>query len=242
MTTPKQRAVGGATLLVAAGLLGTLGGSASGAVASNAEAGTAVTHADLSPLNNAAAHGTADVTVNGRQINVSLDANRLLKGMPHAQHIHFGAKARHECPSVRDDDNADHRLNTVEGTPAYGPVRVSLTKRGDTSSKSTLAVNRFPKAHHREVHYDRDGIHVSRKVADAIRAGNAVVVIHGIDYNGNGKYDFRGAGKSELDPSLPAEATDPVTCGVLNLVSSNDSGPESGGGDGGTLPLPLPLP
>ena len=41
------------------------------------------------------------------------------------------------------------------------------------------------------------------------------MVIHGIDYNHNGKYDF-SAGKSDLDPSLPAEATDPAACGVLH--------------------------
>lgn len=54
-------------------------------------------------------------------------------------------------------------------------------------------------------------------IAEDVAAGDAVVVIHGIDYNHNGKYDFRGAGKSELDPALPAEATDPVTCGVLRV-------------------------
>ena len=37
----------------------------------------------------------------------------------------------------------------------------------------------------------------------------------GVDYNGNGMYDFASAGKSDLDPSLPAEATDPALCGVL---------------------------
>jgi F0F1-type ATP synthase membrane subunit c/vacuolar-type H+-ATPase subunit K len=231
----KKYAVGGAALLVSAGMLGALGTSASGAAfVSNAAAEPTATKAHLTPLNNGAAHGTARVTVDGRQINVSLDARRLLKGMPHAQHIHFGAKARNECPSVRDDDNTDHRLSTAEGIPAYGPVRVSLTTRGDTSPKSTLAVDRYPTADDHQVHYDRDGIHVSRKVARAIRHGNAVVVIHGIDYNGNGKYDFRGAGRSELDPSLPAEATDPVTCGVLHLVpSSDDTGDD-------TSPLPLP--
>jgi len=68
--------------------------------------------------------------------------------MPHAQHIHFGTQAAHECPGVADDANQDFRLNTAEGL---------------------------------------------------------------------GKYDFKGAGKSELDPNLPAEATDPVACGVLRM-------------------------
>ncbi|MDO9494479.1 MAG: hypothetical protein Q7J48_02145 [Nocardioides sp.] len=152
--------------------------------------------------------------MDGRKLKVSVDAYRLLRAMPHAQHIHFGATARQECPSVRDDTNGDYRLTTAEGQPAYGPVKVSLTTRGDTSPDSTLAVNRFPLAKKGQVHYDRT-IKVGTKLADAISRGNAVVVLHGIDYNNNGKYDFRGAGKSELDPSLPAEATDPVLCGVL---------------------------
>ena len=41
-------------------------------------------------------------------------------------------------------------------------------------------------------------------VARAILDGHAVVV-HGNDYNGHGKYD--GTTKSDLDPSLPTEAT-----------------------------------
>ena len=52
-------------------------------------------------------------------------------------------------------------------------------------------------------------------VLRAINSGKGVVVIHGVNPNGNGTYDFDGAGASELDPSLPAEATDPALCGVL---------------------------
>ena len=37
-----------------------------------------------------------------------------------------------------------------------------------------------------------------------------------VQLHDNGKYDFRSAGKSELDKSLPAEATDPASCGVLH--------------------------
>ena len=54
-------------------------------------------------------------------------------------------------------------------------------------------------------------------MARAIRRGEAVVVIHGVDYNDNGTYDFDSAGKSDLDPKLPEEATAPATCGVLRV-------------------------
>ena len=146
MIRGKKQAALGVALLTTAGLFASLGASASGAAEAAAGEATA-THATLRPLNNAPAKGTADVSVDGRRIDVSLDANRLLKGMPHAQHIHFGAQARHECPTVRDDDNADHRLSTAEGIPAYGPVRVSLTKRGDTSptARSRSSATRWPR-------------------------------------------------------------------------------------------------
>ena len=231
MTRRSKQLATGATLVVTTGLIAATTMGATGAqVAPEAEPSN-TTRATLAPLNNSGVNGRADVVVvDGKKVRVDLNARRLLKGVPHAQHIHFGSRARHECPTVRDDDNADHRLNTAEGQPAYGPVRVSLTTRGDTSPDSTLAVKRFPTAPKGRVDYDRKGIEVSKKVARAIRRGNAVVVLHGIDYNGNGEYDF-DAGESELDPSLPAEATDPVSCGVLHPVAAAEE-------DGGPLPLP----
>lgn len=213
-TGKKKVAFAGTALVLGGALLGGVTTGSATAVDGPAPGGTQ-TQAKLKPLNNSTAKGTSTVTVTGRRLQVSVDANRLLKGMPHAQHIHLGQRARNECPNVRDDKNADHRLSTAEGQPAYGPVRVSLTKRGDTSAKSTLAVNRFPKARERQINYDRS-IRTTNRVARGISNGKAVVVVHGIDYNQNGKYDF-AAGRSELDRTLPAEATDPVTCGVLRV-------------------------
>jgi len=158
------------------------------------------------------------VRVDGRKLDVSVDARGLLRDMPHAMHIHFSAHSRGTCPTVRDDDNDDHRLNTTEGHPAYGSVRVSLTKGGPTGPGSALAVNRFPTAPRGRIHYERETI-PTHAVAEGIRSGEAVVVIHGIDYNNNDTYDF-SAGKSDLDPALPTEATDPVSCGVLHQRQS----------------------
>jgi hypothetical protein len=175
-------------------------------------------HAHLDNLNNSGAHGNADIRIRGTHAYVDIDAYGLLKGLPHAQHIHFGAEARHECPSVFDDKNHDHRLNVAEGVPAYGPIARSLTVRGDTSPASGLAVDRFPVTPRGNEHYDRTIYFGHTAVRRAIQNGKGVLVIHGVDYNGNGKYDFGGAGKSELDPKLPAEATDPALCGVLKVT------------------------
>ncbi len=174
------------------------------------------THGYLNSLNNSGATGKAHATVKGRKVHVKIKAHGLAKGLPHAQHIHFGEKARNECPTVgKDDANGDFRIETAEGQPAYGPIRVSLTTRGDTSPASGLAVDRFPTAPEGHVHYERT-THTKLEVAKAIRQGKGVIVIHGVDYNGNGTYDFKSAGKSDLDPSLPSEATDPAVCGVLH--------------------------
>jgi len=170
-------------------------------------------------LNNSGVRGSSNVDVDRRRLHIKVDARGLARRLPHAQHIHFGAKARHECPTVRDDSNRDFRLTTTEGAPAYGPIRVSLTTRGRTGAGSGLAVTRFPTARRGQIHYDRM-TRTSARVARAIRRGKGVVVIHGVDYNHNGRYDFRSAGKSELDPNLPAEATDPVSCGRLRVEGS----------------------
>ena len=199
-----------ATLSTAALLTTGVAGTANAMVAQD---GTE-TFGRLIALNNSGIQGSAEAIVKGREVTVDVDARQVLKGMPHAQHIHFGAKAAHECPTA-ERAGKDGRLNTVDGIPDYGPVRISLTTKGDTSAKSTLAVTRFPAAPKGTIRYNRD-VRASDRVAAAIARGEAVYVLHGVDYNGNGKYDF-SRGKSELDPSLPTEATDPAACTVLRV-------------------------
>ena len=171
-------------------------------------------HTRLTALNNSGVTGHGHVKVEGKKLQVRYTARNLVANQPHAAHIHYGEQASHECPTARDDKNRDFRLNVVEGVPRYGPVAVSLTTKGDTSPKSALAVDRFKTAPKGTIHYERQ-VKTSKDVARAIRRGEGVLVVHGVDYNGNGKYDFAGAGASELDPKLPAEATDPAACGVL---------------------------
>lgn len=82
--------------------------------------------------------------------------------------------------------------------------------------------------HDGELQYSRDNIRftrvigtgytggggTARQIAESVRDGEGVVVIHGIDYDRNGTYNFSDPqGASELNPGLPAEATDPAACG-----------------------------
>ena len=216
-TISSKAAAGGAAFFASAALAVALVPASAQATGDTetARASGTKTEAHIDPLNNSGVKGHAEVRTHYRKLNIDVHARGLVKGLPHAQHIHFGATARNECPTVsKDDTNGDFRLTTVEGAPAYGPVRVSLTKSGDTSAASVLAVDRFPTAPQGAVNYERT-TRTSKAVARGIRMGKAVVVIHGVDYNGNGTYDFKSAGRSELDPKLPAEATDPAACGVL---------------------------
>ena len=106
---------------------------------------------------------------------------------------------------------------------------MSLTTSGDTSPASGLALERFPVSKGGALNYARGGIQftdvaaaggdgatgTAKEIADAVRDGEGVVVVHGVDYNRNGGYDFLSAGASDLTAAAPAEATDPTMCGVL---------------------------
>ena len=185
---------------------------------SSAFAADGDTNANLKPvaLNGVEGSGTAMVKVSGTTITVTMAASGLLAGSPHAAHIHFGADARNECPAASDDAAGDGTLNTSDGAPAYGGIVVSLTKTGDTSPDSGLAVDRFDTAPGGSISYERGSIEVSPEVAQAIVDGKSAVVIHGVDHDDSGAYD--GTVMSDLDPTLPTEATDPALCGVLNAA------------------------
>lgn len=188
--------------------------------------------AQLTELNFSGVTGTASAVVRNQKIqHIEVHATGLSPDAPHAMHIHFGEQARNECPSMSEATNTRSdfmggtlpRLSTADGLPAYGPIVVSLTTSGDTSPASGLALDRFPLSSGGMLHYSRSDINVksvkdvgsAKEIADAIRAGEGAVVIHGVDYNSNNIYDLAGAGASELDPTLPAEGTDPTACGVL---------------------------
>ncbi len=173
--------------------------------------------ADLAPLNNSGASGTANLALEGDQLTTDIASEGLAPGLPHAQHIHGLEQAMSECPTLANDQDGDGLVNTTEGEPSYGPILTSFTTEGDTSPESGLAVDRFPVANEDgTLTYGRT-FEVPTNVAD--RLGEFAVVQHGVDLNGNGVYDEEAAGPSDLDPNLPQEATLPANCGVIVPVS-----------------------
>lgn len=154
---------------------------------------------------------------NGK-VQVKVEAEGLAPNLPHAQHFHVPIEddefVRGHCPGIDSDDNQDGLVDTVEGIPDYGGVVQSLTTTGDTDGASALAVDRFPVADADGVlEYERTFTPTDDRVWDQL--GEVEVVVHGVDLNGSGGYDFE-AGESPLDPDLPLEATIPALCGGPN--------------------------
>jgi hypothetical protein len=166
------------------------------------------------PTNRVTGSGNATVELQGNVATVSLSTGGLLNGSPHLLHIHAGGLG--VCPSASAArlHNGHLAISTGDGIKFYGPPEVALTVTGDTSPKSNLAFPRFPSVG--AINYKRTVV-VTPAVASLIRGGNAVIVVHGIDYDHTGTYD-EALGRSDLASQFTGDSTAPALCG--NLASS----------------------
>ncbi|MFD5510446.1 hypothetical protein [Streptomyces sp. NPDC059761] len=201
---------------------------------------------DLAQLNDSGSRGTAMLSIKGNQLTVQIESEGMVPGQPSAQHLHGSTKGHDfQCPDASDDTDHDGVLSNTEATVDYGDINISLTTSGDTKAASGLAVDRMPVANKQgKVSYKRT-ITVAQDVVDHIK--DLHIVQHGIDRNHNGTYDVQGAGKSELDPKLPQEATAPTNCGMVMGASVGSlpvGGIETGGGidTGGGAPESATMP
>jgi hypothetical protein len=216
-----------AAAVVAAILLSTSSDSPSSTTAaSSASAGERAT-SDLGPVPYSKVQGTGEAVVqlDGNVATVSVKANGLLNAQ-HAMHFHAGTRGVCPPPRAARDHGGHLAISTSNGVPWYGPPVTALTTSGDTSpKKSLLAFRRFPSAGRIDYHRRFPLLPV---VASYIRHKNAVVIVHGIDYNRNGTYDFSALDRSELTRSLPAETTAPALCGAL-VPAGKKTGQVGGG-------------
>jgi hypothetical protein len=191
----------------------------------HAQQGSSGFTAQLAMMNESGGSGSATATLNGDQLTINIHATGLTPNAPHAQHLHIGGT--NTCPAASADTNGDGLVSTTEGAPSYGPIKVSLTTTGDVSDASGLAVDRFPKADaNGTLDYNRTfALPAGVTAADLMKA---VVVQHGVDVDKSGTYD--GAAKSELDPSLPLEATLPADCGKGVAAAASTSPTASAAG------------
>jgi hypothetical protein len=221
------------------------------ALGAPAQADTTVT-AELGEANDSGVTGTAELTATSDGgLRVVIHARGLVPGQPHAQHIHGSSESGHHhfmCPTMEADADGDGLLTNEEASGEYGVVFMALTTEGDTSADSGLAVDRMPVADAQgKVDYDRT--FSADEVPDGLleHLSEVHVVQHGIDVNGNGKYDLDGAGVSTFAknlgiPGVPEEATDPASCGVVTgamAATPPMGGVETGGGDADRAPADL---
>jgi serine/threonine protein kinase len=222
-------------LAVAAVLLVTSGGKDKNPTA--ASAGTKATAAEPPgdklkgtlgpvPMNHVTGAGDIAMRLDGTTLTVTVAAHGLVDGK-HAMHIHAGARG--VCPpaSAAKRHNGHLAISTIDGAPFYGPPVTALTTKGDTSPKSILAFNRFLSGS--AVRYTRK-IELTDVVAANIRKNDAVVIVHGIDYDHDGAYG-NVLDRSDLDRSLPGEITAPALCGQIVAAppSSTSSEPTKTG-------------
>lgn len=165
------------------------------------------------PTNHVTGSGNATVRLNGDVASVTVATNALdyNDSLVHPFHIHAGGKG--QCPpaSAARPHNGHLTISTTDGIKFYGPPVQALTTRGDTSPASILAFPRYLTGG--TLHYSRT-ITLSASVASDIRQNNAVIVVHGVDYDHSGIYS--GAlERSELNKGVPATATAPALCGAL---------------------------
>ena len=168
------------------------------------------------PTNHVTGNGTATVQLKGNTATVTVDTHGLLPAV-HLMHVHGGTGT---CPSasVAKAVNGKRFISAAAGDASYGPVVTSLTQFGDTSADSHLASSRF--ASGANIRYQRT-IVLTGGAAHQIGSDLGAIVVHGIDYDGNGTYD------NSL--GLDAEAGAPALCGVLLPTKSGASAQRSSG-------------
>ncbi|MCC5947290.1 MAG: hypothetical protein JJT89_02445 [Nitriliruptoraceae bacterium] len=206
-------------------------------VAAFADSHTQEFRANITQANETGASATADLSLDGNNLTVSISGDGFFDGFPHAMHFHGEPGGDNVCGPLNPgeagfdeaDVDGDGFLSVVEGVPAYGPVTVSLTTEGDTSPDSALAVDRFPTSS--TLDYERT-FEVSDEVAENLSTLH--IVIHGADLDGTGEIgtleNEDGTMKeSSLDPDLPFEATAVAACGQITAVAAGGIDTGAGG-------------
>jgi hypothetical protein len=156
--------------------------------------------------------GTATlVEVDGR-LKVEVRARGLSPLLPHLMHIHGELQAANECPGpdARRGGVSNRLIETVDGLPAYGPILVTFSRKGDTSADAGLNLKTAPVANGKgTLAYQRVLLDVPDDVLDEL--DDLHIVIHGEDLDDDGKYDP----KPITALGAPLEAELPVACGEL---------------------------
>ncbi|WP_247827627.1 CHRD domain-containing protein [Arthrobacter antioxidans] len=170
----------------------------------------------LGQLSGTTGSGSITLDVVGDKATVNLQVSGLAETFmdapyPHVQHIHGGAKG--QCPTVADDANGDGILSTTDGAASYGGILTTLTTSGATTPAEGLNLALGGQGGSYTVERE---ITLDMATQEALAAGTAVVVVHGLDPATVTATEEAFNAPSDLEPSLPLGATSPALCGVLS--------------------------
>ncbi len=159
------------------------------------------------------------------------------KPFPHVQHIHGNAQGT--CPTSASDTNHDGFVSVAEGLPSYGPIltTLSVAPGGTGNGTSPDATNVTIAPSGGSFTYSRT-ITLDSATLKSIQAGNAVIVVHGLNPANAPKASLTTANSVGL--TLPGQskpvaaiATAPALCGQLTasqMAAMPSGAPQTGGG------------
>ncbi|KNC19998.1 hypothetical protein AC792_03155 [Arthrobacter sp. RIT-PI-e] len=185
----------------------------------------------LGQLNGTTGTGSITLDVTGDQATVDLQVSGLAETFmdgpyPHVQHVHGGAAGT--CPTPDADANGDGIINTSEAAANYGDILTTLTTSGATTPAEGLNLELGGQGGTYSI---QRTITLDDATQEALAAGTAVVVVHGLDPATAGVSEDVFNSPSDLDPELPLGATSPALWGTL--VAAQMAAMPEGGADPG---------
>jgi hypothetical protein len=135
-------------------------------------------------------------------------------------------------PTADADENGDGIVNTTEGAPFYGGIQSTIGTSGDTSPEAGLDITLGGQGGNYTI---QRTFEMNQATQDALKAGTAVMVVHGLDPATAGVSEEVFGSRSDLTPepaeALPVGATSPALCGTL--VAQQMGAMPEGGADTG---------
>lgn len=160
--------------------------------------------ANLRTLNSSGVRGQANMTLDGDQLKVTINARGYEANKLHPQHIHgFDNKQNSVCPTPSADTNNDGVVDLIEGLPSYGRVMLDFLpfpnadSNGRVNFQNTYTIN----------------------VSDLGPLENRAIVLHGATVNGT------------YDATLPVACGQITMTHQGNDNGNGDNG--NGGANGG---------
>jgi hypothetical protein len=160
---------------------------------------------DASIPNSQASGWTKITALPNGNVKVQVEASGLAPGLPHLMHLHDNIEGTSDCPAPTADDV----VTVLDGLPAYGAIQLGLEAQVADDDGTISYSAQFPAD---------AAIAGGGTLADI--AGTAQVVVHGIDFDGNGEYainadDPFASMESSIVAGAPLELTAPVLCGGI---------------------------